>query len=75
MKFKIGDKVIYTSGVWGSGASNPLYDDYKIVGVIDHFGDDWIGVQWPNGIHNTYNEGDLELYNAPVTLPKELFEL
>jgi len=62
MKFKIGDRIKYTSKVWGDAISNPLWGGSlgKIAGTIVEI-DGWIRVCWNNGEYNSYDRGDLEL--------------
>lgn len=68
---KVGDKVIYTSGVYGSGDSNPWHKlkKYKnITGTIKkitkyNFYNRFI-VFWSNGFDNDYSEDDLTLIKS-----------
>jgi len=65
-KFKIGDKVKYTSGTWGDDNENPLWNGVcgQISGVVDNIeifdGGLPFGVRWSNGEHNSYRYVDLE---------------
>lgn len=63
-KFKIGDRVVYTSRVYGDVNSNPLYGGrYGMVGgKIYQLGtsSDSIHVKWDNNCMNSYRNGDLE---------------
>lgn len=61
---KIGDRVKYTSGNWGSYLENPLWKDYGVRGTIKKRGQgtwDWWQVEWDNGKRNSYHKADLEL--------------
>jgi hypothetical protein len=64
-EFKVGSKVWYVSGHYGSGDSNPLHTDFPdITGEIIRINltDGCpLGVCWSNGKTNDYREVDLEL--------------
>lgn len=71
MKFKVGDKVKYTSDNFGDYDRNPLWGGLygKLVGIITNHSDGWYDVSWDNGETNSYNEEDLELVKK-AELPK-----
>ena len=61
---KVGDKVIYVSGVYGDSPINPLYggSQGKVEGeVCEVLEDGIIIVQWDNGNVNDYLTKDLSL--------------
>lgn len=62
--FKLGDRVIYTSGRWGSEPSNPLWPEHGgVVGTIIERGVDSYRIQWDNGKKNcAYENSDLQLF-------------
>jgi len=69
--FKVGNRVIYTSGVRGDASSNPLWGGAygKIVGTIIKFDlNKWISVVWDHNSSNVYKEKDLELYKQQTQL-------
>ena len=68
-RFEPGDRVIYTSNRHGKGHNNPLWGSTDMCkGTIDYVDDaHHITVQWDNGSHNSYSDGDLE--DAPPDLP------
>ena len=62
-KFKIGDKVKYTSNYWGEDRYNPLWDGKygKVVGILMEIECGSYYVNWNNGTRNSYRKNDLEL--------------
>ena len=67
-KFKVGSRVIYTSGNFGDSLSNPLWNGKygQIVGTIIEKKEEGfpLRVEWDNGYVNTYRYGDLELWRG-----------
>lgn len=67
MKFKNGDRVIYTSDKYTLQKNNPLWGSkYACVGTVyenKKEGSSYpLRVYWDNGTDNTYEENDLEYY-------------
>jgi len=64
-RFKLGNKVKYTSGKWGDEIKNPLWGGIygKIGGTISYVSENFESVDatWDNGEINTYDNEDLEL--------------
>ena len=65
MSFKMGDRVIYVSGHWVTGSTNPLIGtSYFCEGTIVAINCSYnYRVKWDNGTRNIYYESDLELAN------------
>jgi len=62
MKFKIGDRVCYTSGKYGAALCNPLAGtQYEckgtVAGIEENVGS--VDVDWDNDTQNSYYEDDL----------------
>jgi len=64
-RFKIGDRVKYTSRYWGDQNNNPFWGGVygKIEGTVTHFNIIGlpISIFWNNTTINSYNYSDLEL--------------
>ena len=80
-KFKVGDRVKYTSGQWSDAVANPLWGGMfgRVIGtvtIVDCDCDD-IRVRWDNNTGNNYYNKDLELVDTfkPVLLDNSLFEV
>ena len=74
-KFSIGDRVKYTSGVYGDSPHNPLFGGKcgRIYGVVTRdFPMDY-HVEWDNKTCNSYYENDLE--KVFYTIPPHLFDI
>ena len=69
-KFKVGDKVKYTSNYWGEDKYNPLWNGKygKVVGILIEIEYKNYYVNWNNGTHNSYRENDLELVEGQKQL-------
>ena len=67
-KFKVGSRVIYTSGNFGDAVNNPLWNGKygQIVGTIIEVKDEGfpLRVRWDNGWENTYRYEDLEIWRT-----------
>lgn len=71
---KIDDRVKYTSGYWGDGRGNPLWNGRYgcIKGIITDVNERTIypnfvyDVRWDNGVNNGYYERDLELLETEL---------
>lgn len=65
MKFKVGDRVEYTSGIHGASRCNPLKNtEFYCKGTVTESDGPYITVDWDNGIYNSYSEYDLSLLNG-----------
>lgn len=71
MKFKINDRIKYTSGHWGDEGINPLWDGRlgRIVGTIIGMSSalNYV-VRWDNNRTNDYYENDLELVDTEIDI-------
>ena len=86
MRFKINDRVIYTSGKYGDFPNNPLWngEQGRVIGTLadnieaDEY-DVFARVEWDNGTVNSYLMNDIILENEePVycnPFDDELFTL
>lgn len=64
MKFKVGDRVCYTSLFYGVDDSNPTHISGTVIEVNSTSCP--IQVNWDNGRYNVYREEDLSLDDSPV---------
>ena len=62
-KFKIGDRVKYTSGKYDDSFNNPLWggNEGNVIGNVKGYNDKFINVNWDNGSGNRYIEDALKL--------------
>ena len=74
--FSKGDFVLYTSGKYAAGPSNPLVGtEFECKGVVHAVSGGAVKVEWENGYYNVYDQMDLVFY--PISkarggpLPKE----
>ncbi len=84
-KFKINDRVKYTSSVYGDTDDNPLWNGKHghVIGTITHVYSLSRAihtplectVEWDNGKINSYTNNDLEKCFSCVGLPDELFTM
>ena len=76
MKLKVGDRVKYTSGIYGDEKQNPLWDGKygKVIGTLVSIvqAECSLFVQWDNKTRNNYVPSDLELVEEQRQL--NLFE-
>ena len=76
MKLKVGDRVKYTSGIYGDEKQNPLWDGKygKVIGTLVSIirAECALSVQWDNKETNLYKLNDLELVEEQRQL--NLFE-
>ena len=81
MRFKIGDKVKYISGIQGDNDFNPLWGGKfgRVKGVITNAnnGSSYcsVSVKWSNGNKNVYYESDLEIIGKRTKLIKEVYAI
>lgn len=67
MKFKEGDRVIYVSGEYGDGESNPLKGTkFECGGYVREIKYNSVYVNWDNGSSNTYKFNDLILEKRKI---------
>lgn len=64
-RFKIGNRVKYTSRSWADERVNPAWGGRygQVKGTVDYvsLSSEAISVAWDNGTHNSYDNTDLEL--------------
>ncbi len=77
-KFAIGTKIKLITPVHGTGNNNPVWGGRQgnVCGLIIKHKPSGLPyqVEWENGSHNAYNEGDLEAIRDKH-LPDDLFEI
>ncbi len=79
MKFKLGDRVKYMSGEYGSSPSNPLFNGkWNCCGTVVFIISTRrcpVRVDWDNKESNVYEHHDLAHWIDQHALPEELFEI
>jgi hypothetical protein len=62
---KIGDRVILLPHRWAPASNNPYWgwQDRYIKGTLYSVNNNNFQVDWDNGTHNCYNNGDLMVYS------------